>query len=129
MVGTRSCWCRSARSRSPWLRWRSARHRAEARRYERRPDMITEIVIFGIPDGMTREEVVANYRRSVSEDIENTRIICSNGSYCFGTNTKNALYVGWEPLPDRIQTTREALWPIVSRKARKSASLVTTTES
>jgi hypothetical protein len=26
--------------------------------------MITEIVTFAIPDGMTREEVVANYRRS-----------------------------------------------------------------
>lgn len=26
--------------------------------------MITEIITFGIPEGMTREEVLANYRRS-----------------------------------------------------------------
>ena len=26
--------------------------------------MITEVITFGIPDGMTREEVVANFRRS-----------------------------------------------------------------
>ena len=26
--------------------------------------MITEIITFDIPDGMTRDEVIANYRRS-----------------------------------------------------------------
>ena len=42
---------------------------------------ITEIITFGIPDGMTREDVVANYRRSAPSWRANPDLIRKNYLY------------------------------------------------
>ena len=43
--------------------------------------MITEIITFGIPDGMTRDEVLANYRRSAPTWRANPDLIRKNYLY------------------------------------------------
>ena len=43
--------------------------------------MITEVITFGIPDGMTREEVVANFRRSAPGWRANPDLIRKNYLY------------------------------------------------
>ncbi|MDE2007510.1 MAG: hypothetical protein KGI51_13150 [Rhodospirillales bacterium] len=40
--------------------------------------MITEIVVFDLPDGMTREQVLANYRRSAPNWRANPDLIRKN---------------------------------------------------
>lgn len=40
--------------------------------------MITEIIVFDLPEGMTREEVVANYRRSAPDWRANPDLIRKN---------------------------------------------------
>ena len=50
--------------------------------------MITEIVTFGIPDGMTRDDVLANYRRSAPTWRANPDLIRKN--YIFDPETRPA---------------------------------------
>ena len=50
--------------------------------------MITEIITFGLPDGMTRDEIVANYRRSAPAWRANSDLIRKN--YLFDAETRRA---------------------------------------
>ena len=43
--------------------------------------MITEIIVFDLPEGMTREEVVVNYRRSAPNWRSNPDLIRKNYLY------------------------------------------------
>ena len=46
--------------------------------------MITEIIVFDLPDGMTREEVVANYSRSAPKLRETgDRNLCADIAAAF----------------------------------------------
>lgn len=40
--------------------------------------MITEVILFSIPDGMTRQELLANYRRSAPTWRANSDLIRKN---------------------------------------------------
>ncbi|MEZ5852108.1 MAG: monooxygenase [Hyphomicrobiaceae bacterium] len=50
--------------------------------------MITEIITFTIPDGMTRDDVIANYRRSAPTWRANPDLIRKN--YIFDPATRRA---------------------------------------
>ena len=56
-------------------------------------DMITEIITFGIPDGMTRDEVVANYRRSAPGWRANRDLIRKNYLYDAETRRAGGVYL------------------------------------
>jgi hypothetical protein len=70
--------------------------------------MITEIVTFGIPDGMTREEVVANYRRSAPTWRANPDLI--RKTYIFDEATRRAggVYL-WRNM-EAARGARDATW-------------------
>ncbi|WP_298111762.1 monooxygenase [Bradyrhizobium sp.] len=70
--------------------------------------MITEIVTFDIPDGMTREEVVANYRRSAPSWRANPDLIRKN--YLFDGQTRRAggVYL-WRSM-DAARRARDTAW-------------------
>ena len=70
--------------------------------------MITEIIIFDIPDGMTREEVLANYRRSAPEWRANPDQIRKN--YLFDSDKRRAggVYL-WRSM-DAARRARDAVW-------------------
>lgn len=70
--------------------------------------MITEIITFGIPEGMTREEVLANYRRSAPTWRANPDLIRKN--YIFDPQTRRAggVYL-WRSM-DGARRARDAAW-------------------
>jgi len=55
--------------------------------------MITEIIVFSIPDGMTREEVVANYRRSAPAWRANPDLIRKNYLYDAESRRAGGVYL------------------------------------
>lgn len=70
--------------------------------------MITEIVIFSIPDGMTREEVVANYRRSAPGWRANPHLIRKNYLYDAENRRAGGVYL-WRTR-EAAQRVRDASW-------------------
>lgn len=70
--------------------------------------MITEIITFEIPDGMTRDEVVANYRRSAPVWRANADLIRKN--YLFDGQTRRAggVYL-WRSM-EAARRARDAAW-------------------
>lgn len=70
--------------------------------------MITEIITFGIPETMTREEVVANYRRSAPGWRANPDLIRKN--YIFDPETRRAggVYL-WRNM-DAACRARDGAW-------------------
>lgn len=70
--------------------------------------MITEIVTFGIPDGMTRAEVVANYRRSAPAWRANPDLI--RKTYLFDEAGRRAggVYL-WRSM-EAARRARDAAW-------------------
>ncbi len=70
--------------------------------------MITEIITFGIPDGMTREEVVANCRRSAPSWRANPDLIRKNYLYDAETRRAGGVYL-WRTM-DGVRSARNAAW-------------------
>jgi hypothetical protein len=70
--------------------------------------MITEIIIFSIPDGMTREEVVANYRRSAPTWRANPDLIRKNYLYDADGRRAGGVYL-WRNM-DAARRARDAAW-------------------
>jgi hypothetical protein len=70
--------------------------------------MITEIVIFDLPDGMTREEVVANYRRSAPSWRANPDLIRKNYLYDAEHRRAGGVYL-WRNM-DGARRARNAAW-------------------
>lgn len=70
--------------------------------------MITEIVVFDLPDGMTRDDVVANYRRSAPTWRANPDLIRKN--YLFDAETRKAggVYL-WHSI-DAAKRARDDAW-------------------
>jgi hypothetical protein len=70
--------------------------------------MITEIITFGIPDGMTRDDVLANYRRSAPTWRANPDLIRKN--YIFDPETRRAggVYL-WRSM-DGARRARDTAW-------------------
>lgn len=70
--------------------------------------MITEIITFGLPDGMTRDEIVANYRRSAPAWRANPDLIRKN--YLFDAETRRAggVYL-WRSM-EAARRARDAAW-------------------
>lgn len=75
---------------------------------QRRTALVTEIITFGIPDGMTREQVLANYRRSAPTWRANPDLIRKN--YIFDPDTRRAggVYL-WRNM-DAARRARDAAW-------------------
>mgnify|MGYP001766838837 CR=1 FL=1 len=70
--------------------------------------MITEIITFGIPDGMTRGEVVANYRRSAPTWRANPDLIRKNYLYAEATRRAGGVYL-WRSM-EAAWLARDARW-------------------
>jgi hypothetical protein len=70
--------------------------------------MITEIVTFGIPDGMTRDEVFANYRRGAPRWRANPDLIRKSYIFDAGRRQAGAVYL-WRSL-DAAHRARDAAW-------------------
>lgn len=70
--------------------------------------MITEIITFGIPDGMTRGEVVANYRRSAPTWRANPDLIRKNYLYDEATRRAGGVYL-WRSM-EAAWLARDARW-------------------
>lgn len=70
--------------------------------------MITEIITFSIPDGMTREEVVANYRRSAPSWRANPDLIRKNYLYDAESRRASGVYL-WRTL-EAARRARDAAW-------------------
>ncbi|WP_207538806.1 hypothetical protein [Sabulicella rubraurantiaca] len=70
--------------------------------------MITEIVTFGVPDGMTREEVVANFRRSAPSWRANPELIRKNYLFDPGTRRAGGVYL-WRSM-EAARQARDAAW-------------------
>jgi len=70
--------------------------------------MITEIITFAIPEGMTREDVIANYRRSAPTWRANPDLIRKN--YLFDVETRRAggVYL-WRSM-EAARRARGAAW-------------------
>ena len=70
--------------------------------------MITEVITFGIPDGMTRDEVVANFRRSAPTWRADPDLIRKN--YLFDPETRRAggVYL-WRSM-EAARRARDAAW-------------------
>ncbi|MEZ5907694.1 MAG: monooxygenase [Hyphomicrobiaceae bacterium] len=70
--------------------------------------MITEIITFAIPDGMTRDDVIANYRRSAPTWRANPELIRKN--YLFDAETRRAggVYL-WRSM-EAAKSARGAAW-------------------
>ena len=70
--------------------------------------MITEIITFGIPDGTTREEVMANYRRSAPSWRANPDLIRKNYLYDAESRRAGGVYL-WRSM-ERAKRARNAAW-------------------
>lgn len=70
--------------------------------------MITEIITFGIPDGMTREQVVANYRRSASSWRANPDLIRKSYLYDAESRRAGGVYL-WRTM-DAARRARNEAW-------------------
>ena len=70
--------------------------------------MITEVITFDIPDGMTRDEVVANYRRSAPGWRANTDLIRKNYLYDPETRRGGGVYL-WRSM-EAARRARDAAW-------------------
>ena len=55
--------------------------------------MITEIIVFDLPDGMTHEEVLANYRRSAPNWRSNPDLIRKNYLYDAESRKAGGVYL------------------------------------
>lgn len=70
--------------------------------------MITEIIVFDLPEGMTREEVVANYRRSAPDWRANPELIRKNYLYDAEGRRAGGVYL-WRDM-DAARRARDAAW-------------------
>jgi hypothetical protein len=70
--------------------------------------MITEIITFHIPDGMTRDQVVANYRRSAPGWRANPDLIRKNYLYDAETRRAGGVYL-WRNMEAALRA-RDAAW-------------------
>lgn len=70
--------------------------------------MITEIITFDIPDGMTRDELVANYRRSAPAWRANPDLIRKNYLYDAETRRAGGVYL-WRSM-EAARRARDAAW-------------------
>jgi hypothetical protein len=70
--------------------------------------VITEIITFGIPDEMTREEVMANYRRSAPTWRVNPDLIRKNYLYDPETRRAGGVYL-WRSM-EGARRARNAAW-------------------
>lgn len=70
--------------------------------------MITEIIVFDLPDGMTREEVLANYRRSAPNWRANPDLIRKNYLYDAESRKPGGVYL-WRDM-DAARRARDAAW-------------------
>jgi hypothetical protein len=70
--------------------------------------MITGIITFGIPDGMTSEEVLANYRRSAPTWRTNPDLIRKNHIFDPKTRRAGGIYL-WSSM-DGARRARDAAW-------------------
>jgi hypothetical protein len=70
--------------------------------------MITEIITFAVPEGMTRDDVVANFRRSAPTWRANPDLIRKN--YLFDAETRRAggVYL-WRSM-EAARRARGAVW-------------------
>jgi hypothetical protein len=84
--------------------------------------MITEIITFDIPDGMTRDEVVANYRRSAPDWRANPDLIRKNYLYDGQTRRGGGVYL-WRSL-EAARRARDAAWLERVRRTYGSEPLV-----
>src|SRR5262249_36071353 len=72
--------------------------------------MITEIITFEIPDGMTRDQVVANYRRSAPGWRANADRIRKNYLYDANTRRAGGVYL-WRNLEAALRARRRLARP------------------
>jgi hypothetical protein len=70
--------------------------------------MITEIIIFDLPEGMTREEVVANYRRSAPNWRSNPDLIRKNYLYDAESGKAGGVYL-WRNM-EAARCARDKAW-------------------
>lgn len=70
--------------------------------------MITEIVVFDLPDGMSREDVVANYRRSAPNWRANPDLIRKNYLYDATARKAGGVYL-WRSM-EAARRARDAAW-------------------
>jgi hypothetical protein len=70
--------------------------------------MITEIITFGIPNGMAREEVVANFRRSAPGWRANPDLIRKNYLYDAETRRAGGVHL-WRSM-EAARRARDAAW-------------------
>jgi hypothetical protein len=70
--------------------------------------MITEIVTFTVPNNMTRDEVVANYRRSAPGWRANPDLIRKNYLYDAETRQAGGVYL-WRTMA-AARRARDAAW-------------------
>lgn len=70
--------------------------------------MITEIVVFDLPDGMTRDDVVANYRRSAPTWRANPDLIRKNYLVDAETRKAGGVYL-WHSI-DAAKRARDDAW-------------------
>jgi hypothetical protein len=70
--------------------------------------MITEIITFDIPDGMTRDEVIANYRRSAPVWRANSDLIRKNYLYDGEKRRAGGVYL-WRSM-EAARRARDSAW-------------------
>jgi len=70
--------------------------------------VITEIITFDIPDGMTRDDVVANYRRSAPTWRANPDLIRKNYLYDGEKRRAGGVYL-WRSV-EAARRARDAAW-------------------
>jgi len=70
--------------------------------------VITEIITFRLPEGMTREEVMANYRRSAPAWRANPDLIRKNYLYDAGSRRGGGVYL-WRNI-EAARRARDAAW-------------------
>jgi hypothetical protein len=84
--------------------------------------MITEIVLFDLPAGMTREEVIAKYRQTAPKWHANGDLIRKNYLYDEAGRRGGGVYL-W---PDRASAERahDAAWIAMARQAYGSTPVI-----
>lgn len=70
--------------------------------------MITEIIVFDLPEGMSREEVVANYRRSAPNWRSNPDLIRKNYLYDPEGRKAGGVYL-WRDM-EAARRARDEAW-------------------
>jgi len=70
--------------------------------------MITEIIVFDLPEGMTRDEVVSNYRRSAPTWRANPDLIRKNYLYDAETRRAGGIYL-WRSM-EAARRARSSAW-------------------